>query len=187
MGCLQEGIVLVSTSKSNNIQGSISKLNQLKKRLRELKKQVSAINAKYDRQIEQIKERTSEPTLHKSLLGNKYLISLILCGFLLEQVSDSNFVYSKEGDTIRKRDFENNVIGNRRYTFTQGSNQPNYIKGNFVQLIRGDGIIISKTPQEVRSRQLDTQIKSFLGNEYSTDYAKVLETNIALGKIKLIC
>ena len=100
---------------------------------------------------------------------------------------DSNFVYSKEGDTIRKRDFENNVIGNRRYTFTQGSNQPNYIKGNFVQLIRGDEIIISKTPQEVVETELDTQIKSFLGNEYSTDYAKVLETNIALGKIKLIC
>jgi len=100
---------------------------------------------------------------------------------------NSNFVYSKEGDLVKKRTFENGNVGDRKYTFTQENKQPNYIKGNFVQLIRGDEVIISKTQEEVIQTETNKQIKSFLGKNYSESYAKVLETNIALGKIKLIC
>ena len=97
---------------------------------------------------------------------------------------DSFFVYSKEENQVFRRDFNDLTKVNKK--FTKEDKQPNYIKGNFVQLLRPDEQEIKLQPEQIIT-DMDIQIKSFLGENYSEDYAKTLSDSIQKGKIELIC
>lgn len=100
---------------------------------------------------------------------------------------DSNFGYSLNNGFIEKRKLVDGQISETvTQRFSTESNKPTYIKSNFVQLIRpGEQVIGQEEPVVVT--ELEKQIKSFLGNSYSQEYAKTLEDNIKKGKIELVC